>query len=81
MKSATIWGIAVIFTLRAAGTPTAAPNARPSTIRPQLPSLELSSVATTAIAMPTAAVRLPRTAVVGPERPRRPWMKSAKATM
>jgi hypothetical protein len=31
--------------------------------------------------MPTAAVRLPRTAVVGPDSPRSPWMNSAKAMM
>ncbi len=81
LKSATICGIAVIFTLRAAGTPTAVPIAIPSAIRPQLPSERLSSVATTAIAIPTAAMRLPRTALVGPDSPRSPWMKSANATM
>ena len=32
LNSATIWGIAVIFTLRAAGTPTAVPIAMPSAI-------------------------------------------------
>ena len=37
LKSATIWGIAVIFTLRAAGTPITVPTTTPSTIRPQLP--------------------------------------------
>ena len=67
LNSATICGIAVIFTWRAAGTPTAVPSAMPSAIRPQLPSLGFSSVAITAMAMPTAAMRLPRTAVVGPE--------------
>ncbi len=81
LNSATICGIAVIFTWRAAGTPTAVPSATPSTIRPQLPSPGFSSVAITAITMPTAAMRLPRTAVVGPESPRRPWMNSANATM
>ena len=81
LNSATIWGIAVIFTLRAAGMPTAVPMTTPITIRPQFPSLGLSSVAMTAIAMPTAAIRLPRTAVVGPDRPRSPWMKRAKAMM
>jgi hypothetical protein len=34
LKSATICGIAVIFTLRAAGTPTAVPIAMPRTISP-----------------------------------------------
>ena len=41
LNSATICGIAVIFTWRAAGTPTAVPSATPSTISPQLPSLGL----------------------------------------
>ena len=72
LNSATICGIAVIFTCRAAGTPTAAPSAMPSAISPQLPSLALQQVAITAMAMPTAAMRLPRTAVVGPDRPRKP---------
>ena len=81
LKSATICGIAVIFTWRAAGTPTATPSATPSAIRPQLPSPGLSSVAITAMTMPTAAMRLPRTAVVGPDRPRKPWMNREKATM
>ena len=81
LNSATICGIAVIFTWRAAGTPTATPSAMPSAISPQLPSPGFSSVAITAIAMPTAAMRLPRTAVVGPARPRSPWMNRAKAMM
>ena len=41
LNSATICGIAVIFTWRAAGTPTAVPSAMPSTISPQLPSLRV----------------------------------------
>ena len=49
LNSATICGIAVIFTLRAAGTPTAVPMARPMTISAQSPMLSLSSVATTAM--------------------------------
>ena len=53
----------------------------PSAIKPQLPSLGSISVAITAIAIPTAAIRLPRTAVVGPAKPRNPWMNSAKAIM
>jgi hypothetical protein len=81
LNSATICGIAVILTWRAAGMPTAAPSATPSTISPQLPSSGLSSVAITAMAMPAAAMRLPRTAVVGPESPRRPWMNRENAMM
>jgi hypothetical protein len=38
-------------------------------ISPQLPMPGISSVATTAIAIPTAAIRLPRTAVRGPVNP------------
>ena len=66
LNSATICGIAVIFTLRALGMPTAVPIARPTTISTQSPTPGLSSVAPTAIAMPTAAIWLPRTAVRGP---------------
>ena len=81
LNSATICGIAVIFTLRAAGIPTAVPITRPSTIRPQSPISSPSSVAITAIAMPTAATWLPRTAVRGPRSMCRPMMKQLKATM
>jgi hypothetical protein len=81
LKSATIWGIAVMRTLRAAGTPTAVPITMPSAISPQLPSAGLSSVAITATAMPTAARRLPLTAVRGPTSPRRPMIMSVNETM
>ena len=81
LNSATICGIAVIFTLRAAGTPIAVPITMPSAMRPQLPVSLRSSVAMTATAMPTAAVRLPRTAVVGLVSCARPMMKRLKATM
>ena len=72
LNSATICGIAVIFTWRAAGTPTAVPMTMPRTIRPQFPIPGNRKVAITAMAMPTAAMRLPRTAVRGPVRPLRP---------
>ena len=52
LNSATICGIAVILTLRAAGMPTAVPSTTPSTISPQLPIPGISSVAVTAIAHP-----------------------------
>ena len=83
LKSATICGIAVIFTLRAAGIPTAVPIARPIAIsRKSAPSSAgFSSVATTAISMPTAAILLPWTAVVGLVRRDRPMMNSENATM
>lgn len=72
LNNATICGIAVIFTRRAAGTPTTMPIPMPSAISTQLPMPGVSSVATTAITMPTAAIQLPRTAVRGPVRPIRP---------
>ena len=45
---------------------------------PQLPIPSSSSVVTTAIAMPTAAIRLPRLALVGCVPPRMPRMNSEK---
>ena len=71
LNSATICGIAVILTWRADGTPSAVPITRPTMIRIQLCST-CSSVATTASAIPAAAILLPRTAVFGPVRPIRP---------
>ena len=60
LNSATICGIAVIFTLRAAGIPTAAPMTIPAmisqTVLEPWNSPVRSSVATTATAIPTAAV-------------------------
>ncbi len=62
-------------------TPTAVPIPRPSAIRPQLPIPSSSRVVTTAIAMPPAATRLPRLAVVGWVPCLIPMMNSEKATM
>ncbi len=81
LNSATICGIAVIFTLRAAGIPTAVPIATPSTIRPHLPMPGRSSVSATAIAMPVAATMLPLRAVAGLVMNWRPTMNIEKATM
>ena len=76
LNSATICGIAVMRTLRAAGIPIAIPITSPSAIShgvlEPLSTCGVSSVATTAIAMPTAAILLPRTAVRGPVRPLMP---------
>ena len=73
LNSATICGIAVIFTLRAAGTPTTVPiDDAEDDQAPVADAVGSGSVATTAMAMPTAAMRLPRTAVVGPVSPRSP---------
>ena len=73
LNSATICGIAVMRTRRAAGIPIAVPSSSPSTISHGVaePShtCGVSSVAMIAIAMPTAAIRLPRTAVRGPVSP------------
>ena len=80
LNSATICGIAVIRTLRADGTPSAAPTTSPTMISSQL-WRTVSSVASTATSMPTAAILLPRTAVRGPVSPDRPRMNSANATM
>ncbi len=80
LNSATICGIAVIRTRRADGTPSAAPTTSPS--EDQQPVVaHVSSVASTATSMPSAAILLPRTAVRGPVSPDRPRMNSANATM
>ena len=50
----------------------AVPIATPRMIKAMLLTSGTSSVAMTAIAMPTAAMRLPRTAVFGPVRPLKP---------
>ena len=71
LNRATICGIAVIFTWRADGTPSAVPITSPTMIRIQLCST-CNSVATVASSIPAAAILLPRTAVFGPVRPIRP---------
>ena len=75
LNKATSCGIAVILVFLAGGTPRITPIARPATIRIQLidaVSRILIRVAITAMAMPVAAIQLPRTAVLGPVRPIRP---------
>ncbi|MEI2700934.1 MAG: hypothetical protein V9E83_00865 [Baekduia sp.] len=72
MNSATICGIAVIFTLSAEGMPIAVPMTTPMMISHAFENGSTSSVAITASAMPTAAIRLPRTAVFGPVSPESP---------
>jgi len=73
LNSATICGIAVIRTLRAAGIPIAVPITSPSAIShgvlEPLSTWGVSSVAMIAISMPTAAIMFPRTAVRGPVKP------------
>ena len=81
LNSATICGIAVIFTPRAAGTPISVPITTPTTIRSQSPIRGSISVPISAIVMPAAAIRLPRTAVRGPRTMCRPTMNSENPTM
>ena len=73
LNSATICGIAVIWTLRAAGIPIAVPITSPSAISQgvldPLSTCGVSSVAMNASAIPVAAIRFPRTAVRGPVSP------------
>ena len=72
LKSATICGTAVILTLRAEGMPMIVPMISAMMIRTQLPIPSIRNVASTAIPIPTAAMRLPRTAVRGPVSPLSP---------
>src|ERR1700749_4310351 len=73
LNSATICGIAVIRPFRAAGIPIADPITSPSAINhgllEPLSTWGVSSVATTAMTIPTAAIMFPRTAVRGPVNP------------
>ena len=73
LNSATSCGIAVILVSRAGGTPSATPTSRPAMISPQFSVWRIAiSVAITAMAIPAAAIQLPRTAVFGPVKPIRP---------
>ena len=73
LKNATSCGMAVIFVHRAGGTPSTTPTTRPAMISTHWSvCLILTSVAATARAMPSAAIRLPRTAVLGPVKPIKP---------
>ena len=73
LKNATSCGMAVILVKRAGGTPKTTPTTRPAMIHTHWSVCRiLISVAVTASAMPTAAIRLPRTAVLGPVRPIKP---------
>jgi hypothetical protein len=73
LNNATNCGIAVIFVSRAGGTPSTTPSSRPAMINGQFSVSRIAtSVAMTAMAMPAAAIQLPRTAVRGPVRPIRP---------
>ena len=68
LNSATIWGIAVIFTLRAPKKPTIEPIAAPTTIRTQFEIPSRRRVLTIAMIMPTPPIQFPRRACFGDER-------------
>ena len=70
LNSATICGIAVIFTRRAATAPKPPPMTIPITIAHQLALPALIQVTTIATSMPTAPIWLPRRACAGLERKR-----------
>ena len=70
LNSATICGIAVIFTRRAATAPKAPPISIPTAIAHQLVVPILIQVTTTATSIPTAPIWLPRLACAGLERKR-----------
>ena len=65
LNSATICGIAVIFTIRAEATPMTVPTATPATISQYESISGLSRVKRIAIAIPTAATTFPERAVEG----------------
>ena len=75
LNSATICGIAVIFTRRAATAPKPPPRTIPSPISQKLPMPFWANVTTIASSMPAAPTWLPRLAVAGDERKRRARMK------
>ncbi len=75
LNSATICGIAVIFTRRAATAPKPPPRIIPSPISQKLPMPFWANVTTIASSMPAAPTWLPRLAVAGDERKRRARMK------
>ena len=79
LNSATICGIAVIFTIRAEATPITVPTATPAAINQYESISGLRSVKTTAIAMPIAATMFPERAVAGDESRLMPTMKQTPA--
>jgi hypothetical protein len=82
LKSPTISGMAVIFTLMAMTKPSPPPMMMPAAIHihPAAPMPCPSTVATAASSIPIAPSMLPRTAVRGEVRPLMPKMKSPEAT-
>jgi hypothetical protein len=80
LNSATIWGIAVIFTRRAEANPITVPIAIPAAISQYVSMSSSKSVKKIAIAIPTAAMTLPDLAVAGDERRLMPRMSRSAAT-
>ncbi len=80
LNAATIWGIAVIFTSRAAGTPTAVPMTMAITMSPTWSRWGWAKVTPMARAMPAAARRFPARARLGELRPLRARMNETAAT-
>jgi hypothetical protein len=76
LNSATICGIAVIFTLRAATAPKTPPIAIPTRISQTLSIALCAKVTPIAISIPTAPIQLPRRAFAGSERNFRAMMKA-----
>ena len=81
LKSATISGIAVIATKRAASAPTTAPATAAIAIQCNSTMPLDSRVTTMAISMPAADSALPRRAVAGEPSIFRPNTNSTAATM
>jgi hypothetical protein len=75
LNSATICGIAVIFTRRAATAPNTPPTTMPTRISQTLSICFCANVTPTAISIPTAPIQLPRRAVAGCDRNRSARMK------
>ena len=80
LNSATISGIFVMATMRAASTPITVPITTPSAIHSKSTMLRSNNVTTTAINIATAEIRLPRRAVAGDPSIFRPTMKSTAAS-
>ena len=82
LKSATICGMAVIFTLRAPTVPMTAPIAMPikMIVTPAVVKWSSGIVATSAMTIPTAAVKLPLRALFGELSCLSPRMKQTAAT-
>ena len=80
LKAATICGIAVILTIRAAGRPMTTPMAMAPAIRPKWDSPGVAKVIPTASSIPAAPMRLPVRAVFGLVKPRSARMKQIAAT-